>query len=381
MEETLSTIYWLETGEPATDATLAFAAQELATYANRIAGGRWKAQAAWRLQEAPGSAWLGICDWLPQPQGAGLSPSPWDDGYAIWTCNERLCIVGRNARSVLFGVYAYLETQGVRFVRPGPQGEVVPSNGSLAWPREPMVELAAHRHRGLCIEGATSLDHTLETVDWCAKRRMNTLFLQFFTSRYFYDLWYARPYNERYADHQVTDEEAFEYDQRVIASLKTRGMVCHRVGHGWTAATLGMPRSGWVRTDEALPPDRVRWAAELGGQRGLYDRMPINTELCYSHSPAFDALVENVVRYNAAHPEVDVPHVWLSDAANNKCECDACRQLSISDWYAKLINALSEALQRRAPGKRFVFLCYIELLWPPMAARIARSESDDPYLQ
>jgi hypothetical protein len=30
-----------------------------------------------------------------------------------------------------------------------------------------------------------------------------------------------------------------------------------------------------------------------------------------------------------------------------------------------IINALSEALHQRVPAMRFVFLCYIELLWPP----------------
>jgi hypothetical protein len=39
--------------------------------------------------------------------------------------------------------------------------------------------------------------------------------------------------------------------------------------------------------------------------------------------------------------------------------------LSISDWYVKVINALSRALKDRVPKMRFVFLCYIELLWAP----------------
>jgi hypothetical protein len=109
----------------------------------------------------------------------------------------------------------------------------------------------------------------------------------------------------------------------------------------------------------------VRWLAEVDGERALFGDIPINTELCYSHRPAFAAFVETIVAYCEQHPELDVVHVWLSDAANNKCECPGCREFSISDWYVKVINALSAELRQRAPRMRFVFLAYIELLWPP----------------
>jgi hypothetical protein len=47
--------------------------------------------------------------------------------------------------------------------------------------------------------------------------------------------------------------------------------------------------------------------------------------------------------------------------------------LSISDWYVKVINALSRALKERVPKMRFVFLCYIELLWAPEKLQIDAS--------
>jgi hypothetical protein len=194
---------------------------------------------------------------------------------------------------------------------------------------------------------------------------MNTVFLQFLSSRYFYNLWYQRPYNPQFADQPVSEEEALAYDDQVIHAMQRRGLVLHRVGHGWTSAAFGMPRSGWVTADEPVPEEARRWLAEVDGERDLFRGVPINTELCYSYRPAFDAFVEAIVQYCEEHPELDVVHVWLSDATNNKCECADCRVLSISDWYAKIINALSEELHRRVPAMRFVFLCYIELLWPP----------------
>ncbi len=366
----ISHIRWLRSGAPAADAVLAFAGRELARYVRRLTGERWDVRGARRIAAASDTLWLGLCDRLPTPATGGLTPAPWDDGYAIWQAQGGLFIAGRNARSVLFGVYAFLERQGVRFLRPGRDGDVIPPREQVVLPDAPIVEEPRYRHRGVCIEGAPSLAHALGMVDWCAKKRLNTVFLQFLTGRFFYNQWYERAYNPKYAGHALTDEEASAFDEKVIAALKQRGLVFHRVGHGWTSAAFGMPRSGWVKADEEVKPEYVRWLAQVKGERKLYQGIPINTELCYSYRPAFNAFVENIARYAEAHPELDVVHVWLSDATNNKCECDDCRQLTISDWYAKVINALSEALHRRAPRMRFVFLCYIELLWPPAQVKI-----------
>ena len=367
---TITHIHWVRSGSAGDDLALAYAGRELARYLGKLTGTRPAVRAAGRVNAQPGTAWLGICDRLPAPPTGALSPAPWDDGYAIWAEGGALYIAGRNARSVLFGVYAFLETQGVRFVRPGPAGEVIPAIADVTLPSTPIVEMAHYRHRGVCIEGATSLDHALGMVDWCAKRRMNTVFLQFIHSGYFYNQWYERKYNPKHAGAALTEAEALQYDDQLIAAMQRRGLIFHRVGHGWTSAAFGMPRSGWVTETAPVPPDAVRWLAEVKGERKLFADIPINTELCYSFQPAFDAFVETIVRYCEAHPELDVVHVWLSDAFNNKCECADCRPLTIADWYARIINALSEALHRRTPGTRFVFLAYFELWWAPEQVQI-----------
>ena len=376
---TITHTHWVRSGSAGddradADRALAYAGRELADYLGKLTGTRPAVRAAGRVNAQPGTAWLGICDrrsgCLPVPPTGALTPAAWDDGYAIWAENGALYIAGRNTRSVLFGVYAFLETQGVRFVRPGPAGEVVPAIADVTLPSAPIVETAHYRHRGVCIEGATSLAHALGMVDWCAKRRMNTVFLQFIHSRYFYNQWYERKYNPEHAGAALTEEEALRYDDQLITAMQRRGLIFHRVGHGWTSAAFGMPRSGWVTETAPLPPNAVRWLAEVKGERKLFADIPINTELCYSFQSAFDAFVETIVRYCEAHPELDVVHVWLSDAFNNKCECADCRPLTIADWYARIINALSEALHRRTPGTRFVFLAYFELWWPPEQVQI-----------
>ncbi len=366
----MARIYWLRTGAGDDDRVLAYAGRELARYVDKLTGVRPTVRSAQRVAARPATAWLGVCDRLPAPPGGALAPAPWDDGFVLWADGGALHIAGRNARSVLFGVYAFLETQGIRFVRPGPAGEVVPFAADVTLPAAAVAEMAGYRHRGVCIEGATSLAHALGMVDWCAKRRMNTLFLQFIHSGYFYSQWCERKYNPRHAGAPLTETEALRYDERVISALQRRGLIFHRVGHGWTSAAFGMPRSGWVKELSPAPPEYVRWLAEVKGERKLFADIPINTELCYSFRPAFDAFIETIVHYCETHPALDVVHVWLSDAFNNKCECADCRPLTPSDWYAKLINALSEALHRRAPATRFVFLAYFELWWAPEQVQI-----------
>ena len=376
----LEQIRWVRTQEVPKDNVLSFAARELARYVHDLTGHCLPVEAASQVGPLPGTVWLGICDQMPSPPQGTLQSTPWDDGYGVWQADEGLYVAGCNARSVLFGVYAFLELQGVRYLRPGDKGEVIPQIEDLCLPEAPIVQNAHYRHRGLCIEGAPSLDHALETVDWCAKKRLNTIFLQFLSSRYFYNLWYERPYNPQHAGKALDEAQALAYDDQVIAAMQERGLVLHRVGHGWTSAAFEMPRSGWVKAGEAVEPEYVRWLAEVNGERTLYHDIPINTELCYSHPPAFEAFVETILRYCEEHPELDVVHVWLSDATNNKCECEDCRKLTISDWYAKIINALSAALRERAPETRFVFLCYIELLWEPEQVAIEASSQENAIM-
>jgi len=358
-------IRWIPTGTAEGNRVVDYAAQELCRYVRRLTGERWDVKPIHSAATAEGTAYLCLCDQMPLPSGVELAPASWDDGFAIWTQGGGLFIAGRNPRSVLFGVYAFLERQGVRYLRPGDDGEVVPSIDALHLPETPVVEDATYRHRGVCIEGAPSVTHALGMIDWCAKKRMNTIFLQFLSSRYFYNRWYERPYNPQFAEEPVSEQEALAYDDQLIDSMAQRGLVLHRVGHGWTSAAFGMPRSGWVVADEPVPAQYRRWLAEVDGERELFQGVPINTELCYSYQPAFDSLIRTIVQYCKDHPELDIVHVWLSDATNNKCECADCRKLSISDWYAKIINALSDQLHQHVPGMRFVFLCYNELLWPP----------------
>ena len=73
-------------------------------------------------------------------------------------------IIGSNPRSVIFGVYKFLEMLGFRWIRPGRDGEYIPDK--VDWQKSyKLSSTAGYRHRGQCIEGALTLKNVLETID------------------------------------------------------------------------------------------------------------------------------------------------------------------------------------------------------------------------
>jgi hypothetical protein len=204
-----------------------------------------------------------------------------------------------------------------------------------------------------------------------AKRKMNTFLLQFKTSIYFWRNYYSRSYNPQFGEPQDIDEgRSLELDQEVIDAARLRGLVLHRVGHGWTAESIGFHGLGWYQADRE-PDDSTReLLAQVDGKRELFGNTPINTELCYSNRKAFDGMVNEIIAYAQGHAEVDCLHFWLSDATNNFCECDSCTAVSPSDWYAKLINEVGRRLDEMGLATRLVFLCYTNTLTPPVSVEL-----------
>ena len=123
------------------------------------------------------------------------NPKNSEDAYSIDVTSAGGSISGSNDRSVLLGVYKYLWLLGCRFPAPGQKHEYIPS----LYKKEQLAaccrKKAALRHRGVCIEGANSLENILDFIDWLPKMGYNSFFLQFQLPYTFMARWYHHEMN------------------------------------------------------------------------------------------------------------------------------------------------------------------------------------------
>ena len=303
----------------------------------------------------------------PQP---GMNPDT-DDWIQIDVKDSVGVILGSNPRSILLGVYRYLQKNGCRWLRPGVDGEWIPQKECI-----PVQDFhqASYRHRGLCIEGAVSYQNMIDNVDWAPKVGYNAYFLEFKTPYTFFDRWYSHLDNPMRESQHVTLEDVHSRCAMLETEIKKRGLEYHAVGHAWTCEPFGIVGDGWGRSDEILPDSIKQYFALINGKRELFHGVALNTNLCYSNEQARKIVVSYCADYAQTHCQIDYLHFWLADGTNNHCECEACSQHSVADWYVKLLNELDEEFRIRGLSTKLVFLIYVDLLWAPTVETIHHPE-------
>ena len=103
-------------------------------------------------------------------------------------------IAGNGEGALLLGIYRFLYHLGCRFIRPGEDGERIPRLRREEW-TVICKEEADFPHRGAVIEGADSLEHVLDYIDWLPKIGMNSFFTQFTDFRLFFERYYSHIHN------------------------------------------------------------------------------------------------------------------------------------------------------------------------------------------
>ncbi len=359
---------------------VSFAATQLREYLGRISNKDVYFDARTKYDPGLPGVWLGTSDAFAGLDNTGDLRDDLDDAIYLRSVGEfQLILAGANPRSVLFAAYAYLETLGCRWIRMGEDGEVLPHSVDVRLDGYDVFERPGYRYRGVCIEGGVSIEHAVALVDYLAKKRFNTYFIQFKNAYMFWSRWYDRHLRDPDVPREVqrrnlTPEQAEAFTNQLVTEIKQRGLTLQMVGHGWTCEALGVPGTGWIRTDSAPPEDTRQLLAEVDGKREWWGGVPINTELCLSNSRAFDLLVDHVVGYAEKRPEIDLLHLWMSDGWNNRCECEACSTKLPSDYYVDVLNAVDRKLREREISTRIVFLAYADLLWAPQESRIESPE-------
>lgn len=304
-----------------------------------------------------------------------LEGDPSQDSFSYHFSSTEGRISGSSSRSALLGVYDYLRHLGFVFHCPGPEGTFVPQGISaeqLLCP--PVTRRPDFMYRGVCIEGADSLENILEFIDWLPKNGYNAFFLQFKTPDVFLERWYHHLFNPHLAPQKLSREALDEMEKAITVAMEKRGIQEHRVGHGWTAQVIGFDNTGWHTEQRQLTPDEQALVAQVGGKRELFGGVPTNTNLCYANPEARRRMVEQIVEYAKSHPTVDCLHVWLADECNNVCECPACTATTLSDQYVSILNQLDDALTQEGLTTKIVFLLYQELLYVPLRERLKNTQ-------
>jgi hypothetical protein len=348
-----------------------YAASELARYLGLITGQpvdtrrvnpRFGSWALW-VNTQPGQLLM-----LPEVANPDL-----DDAIVVQMEAGSGVLIGNNPRSLLLAVYRFLREIGCSWVRPGKLGERVPQKKvqSLS---ACLIEKAALRHRGICIEGAVSCENLLDIIDWAPKVGFNSYFIQFREAFTFFDRWYSHWLNPHLKPEPFGIEQAQEMAHQAEHEIKKRGMLYHAVGHGWTCEPLGISGLGWVPKTFELDDKTRSYLAEVNGKREIWQGIPLNTNLCYSNPEVKQLLVRSIIDYLLEHPEIDYLHFWLADDRNNQCECPACQQATPSDFYVEILNALDQQMTGMDLHTHIVFLIYFDLLWTPAVVQIHNPE-------
>jgi hypothetical protein len=315
---------------------------------------------------------LGLFEDFNQPVPEVTDPAM-DDCLHISVSRGQGIIAGLNPRAVLLGVYRFLEEAGCRFIRPGKDGEIIPRR-KLEEITVSLQSVPSYRHRGLCIEGAVSLEHMLDNVDWAAKVGLNSYFLEFMNPYTFFERWYSHTHNPFLPPELCTPEQTQAFMRQIEGEIARRGLAYHNPGHGWTCESLGIPGLGWFSSAFELSDETRALLAQVDGKRELHKGVALNTHLCYSNPRARQAIVNYSVQYVKDHPTIRFLHVWLADSMNNMCECGACRDSIPADLYLVLLNEMDAAFSQAGLDTKIVFIAYVDLLWPPKVQRFANPE-------
>lgn len=300
---------------------------------------------------------------------APVKDSLLDDAFRIEIVKGKGEIIGNNDRSSLLAVYHFLYRIGFRFLTPVKESEIIPDITSLQELTLTESHIYPFRHRGICIEGASSLENILATVEWMPKLGYNCFFSQFKLPFTFMERWYKHQNNPHLKPEEFSLDTAAEYTEKIFKEIKKRDMLLHTVGHGWTANAIGLPALGWDTQSTNGEADSSFFAM-INGKRELFYGIPTNTNLCYSNEKVIEKLADLVLDYAINNKEADYVHFWLADAFNNICECENCGKESLSDQYVTILNRIDEKLSENDLTTHIVFLLYQELLWPPIRNKL-----------
>lgn len=262
------------------------------------------------------------------------------DGFAIRTHGAQLLVRGHNSRSVLYGVYALLESLGCEFVEPGiekiprcPVLKVSPLNKTevCSFPLRNIFRVIGFTGRGKF--RFLEPDIAVPQIDWMAKRRLNHYV--FYVDYYRFDLWE-------------------KYKLQVLDPLLDRGFdieLTHHSIHYFCPPDAAHDYGNYG--PETYRTQHPEWFVRSPG--GFWQTRVDRPAVCR-------LIIRRYLEFLERNPELKIASLWGDDDNVGT----QARGLNPADAYLQTFwNKVSLALQRELPGKRLAILAYLDLLKPP----------------
>ena len=358
-----------------TDETVRYAVQELYSYLKKIDNSLFVDVRFYSEydESVKNTIWVGQSDSFAD-KILDVPDKFLDDSIYINVENSSGIITGCNPRSVLIAAYRFLKELGVAWIRPSDDGEVVPEY-EIKRLDAFVQEKASYRHRAICIEGAVSYEHVLEMLKWIPRAGMSGYYFQFLRPFTFFEKWYNHLGSEGYIESQnISRPEVDAIVKELESEIALRGLVYHKVGHGWTGEPLGFTSDGWYKVPSSeISEDIKPLISELDGERKFFRDIPLNTNLCYSNPKARKLMVDYIADYIRNNPHVHLLHFWLGDGSNNICECKNCTE-RVSDYFVMMLNELDDILTKEGNDTKIVFLLYGNTNWAPLKEKFNDSD-------
>ena len=346
---------------PKADRTTCFAAREMQSYLHKISGVDFDILTT---EDCPS----GVLFLLP-PGNKENSYVKFDfdnkniDAFKIEVNKNGINIQGSNSRSILYGVYDFLENLGCRFIEPGMekipkmqklQAPVMKYKSAAAFELRNIFRIQIFKSKNAEFDGLEPTHH-LPQIDWMAKQRLNHYV--FYVDYYRYDLW------EKYK-HQILDallDRGFkiEVTHHSILYFCPPNVNCDFGNYGNSTYHCNHP-------DWYIP------SLLYGCEYQVRVELPEVREL----------IKDRFLEYLRNNPELDIVGLWPGDSAINQPVPD----LSRTDGYLEFWNYISKAVKKEFPYKKLSMLAYYELTPPPEKVKPAPNihnwfcRHDDNYM-
>lgn len=334
-------------------ATEQFAARELARYIELISGAK--------LPVVAGDARAGTkaIRLRIRPVGATRPPNrlmPADNRHVIDVArNGAILLEGATGQSLLQAAYRFLEQLGCRFLAPeltfyAGSAEVIPRTKDIDVRIARTESQPVLAYRKLYVEEGHSHDEAnlRQMIAWMPKAGYNVLVVPIDyqgSGRVKWDNWRAA----------LTPE------------LQRRGIIIEVGGHGYQNflhADLPAPDGSDRKLFEARPD----WfAQDANGRRQRGHQWVFNT----ANADAVAFLVDAVVKYVGARPEIQIFDFWPPDGARFDQSPAGVAQGTPVERVVKLTTTVQAALAKVRPDVRLEVLAYAAYVEPPKSARLS----------